>query len=280
VDGQKRAVPARAGVGLRAPHYREVLATRPDVGWLEVHSENYFGAGGRPLQVLQRLREHYPLSLHGVGLSLGADRPVDEDHLARLRDLAAVTEPFLISDHASWSASGNAHFNDLLPLPYTEEALELVAVRVRDLQDALGRQVLVENVSAYVAFAESAMAEGEFIGELVRRTGCGVLLDVNNLYVNQVNLGADALLQMQLLPLHAVKEIHLAGHLVTEDALIDTHGDRVADAVWRLFDAAISRFGPVATLIEWDTDVPALEVLLEEAAKARVRMERIHAVAA
>jgi hypothetical protein len=245
-----------------------------------VHSENYFGAGGLDRHVLERVRADFPLSLHGVGLGLGSAEGFSSEHAERVKRLAGWIEPAFVSEHLCWCATTGRNFNDLLPLPYSGEALDLVSVRVRDFQDLLGRQILVENVSAYVAFAESAMAEGEFIAELVRRTGCGVLLDVNNLYVNQENLGADALLQMRSLPLDSVKEIHLAGHLVTDNALIDTHGDRVADAVWRLFDAALERFGPVATLIEWDTDVPALEVLLQEAAKARARMESLNALVA
>jgi hypothetical protein len=245
-----------------------------------VHSENYFGAGGLDRHVLERVRADFPISLHGVGLGLGSAEGFSEMHAATVKQLADWIEPAFVSEHLCWCAGLERNFNDLLPLPYTAEALDLVSARVREFQDLLRRQVLVENVSAYVAFAESAVAEGEFIAELVRRTGCGVLLDVNNLYVNQVNLGTGALQQMQWLPPDSVKEIHLAGHLVTDKALIDTHGDRVADAVWRLFDAALERFGPVATLIEWDTDVPALEVLLQEAAKARVRMERLNALAA
>ena len=245
-----------------------------------MHSENYFGAGGLDRHVLERVRADFPISLHGVGLGLGSAEGFSEMHAATVKQLADWIEPAFVSEHLCWCAGLERNFNDLLPLPYTAEALDLVSARVREFQDLLGRQILVENVSAYVAFAESAVAEGEFIAELVRRTGCGVLLDVNNLYVNQVNLGTGALQQMQWLPPDSVKEIHLAGHLVTDKALIDTHGDRVADAVWRLFDAALERFGPVATLIEWDTDVPALEVLLQEAAKARVRMERLNALAA
>ena len=245
-----------------------------------MHAENYFGAGGLDRHVLERVRADFPVSLHGVGLGLGSVDGFSEAHAARVKQLVDWIEPAFVSEHLCWCAGPERNFNDLLPLPYTAEALRLVSTRVRNFQDLLGRQVLIENVSVYVAFAESAMAEGEFIAELVRRTGCGVLLDVNNLYVNQANLGTDALLQMQSLAPDSVKEIHLAGHLVTAKALIDTHGDRVADAVWRLFDAALERFGPVATLIEWDTDVPALEVLLQEAAKARVRMEGLNALAA
>jgi len=269
-----------AGIGLRARHYGDFLRAPPAVGWVEVHSENYFGAGGLDRHVLERVRADLPVSLHGVGLGLGSAEGFSAAHAANIKRLADWIEPVFVSEHLCWCAGPDGSYNDLLPLPYAPEALDLLAARVRQFQDLLGRRILVENVSAYVAFAESAMAEGEFIAELVRRSGCGVLLDVNNLYVNQVNLGSDALAQMQALPRDAVQEIHLAGHLVTDEALIDTHGERVADAVWRLFDAALERFGPVATLIEWDTDVPALDVLLQEAAKARNRLEACHALAA
>lgn len=245
-----------------------------------MHSENYFGAGGYDRHVLERVRADFPVSLHGVGLGLGSAGGFSRMHAAQVRRLVDWIEPAFVSEHLCWCAVPGRSFNDLLPLPYSTEALDLVSARVREFQDLLGRQVLVENVSAYVAFAESAMAEGEFIAELVRRTGCGVLLDVNNLYVNQANLGTDALGQMRFLAPESVKEVHLAGHLVTDEALVDTHGDRVADAVWRLFDAALERFGPVATLIEWDTDVPELKVLLQEAMKARARMESLNALAA
>jgi uncharacterized protein (UPF0276 family) len=252
---------------LRAAHYREFLEARPALGWVEVHSENYFGAGGYDRHVLERVRAHYAVSLHGVGLGLGSAGDLSATHLARLADLTAWIEPVFVSEHLCWGAAQGLHFNDLLPLPHSREALELVANRIQLVQDALRRPILVENISAYVDAGGSEMQEGEFLAELARRTGCGVLLDVNNLYVNQVNLGRDALAQMQ--KLDRVGEIHLAGHLKRGELLIDHHGDRVADEVWRLYEAALERFGPVPTLIEWDTDIPALEVLLEEATKAR-----------
>jgi uncharacterized protein (UPF0276 family) len=192
----------------------------------------------------------------------------------------AATEPVLVSEHLCWSAAIGQHFNDLLPLAYTREALALVAERVARVQDALGRRILVENVSAYLEFAASELGEGEFIAELVRRTGCGVLLDVNNLYVNEVNHGADAVATMRAIPRACVEEVHLAGHLVTAHCVVDHHGDRVADAVWRLYEAALERFGPVPSLVEWDTDVPELDVLLAEADKARSRMDARNARAA
>lgn len=269
-----------AGVGLRARHYRDFLESSQPVGWLEVHSENYFGDGGYDRHVLERVRADYPVSLHGVGLGLGSAEGLDERHLAKLKRLVDAIEPALVSEHLCWGAALGRHFNDLLPLPYTREALALVAERVAKVQDALGRRILVENLSTYLEFAAGEMTEGDFIAELARRTGCGVLLDVNNLYVNQVNHGTDALATMRAIPVGCVEEIHLAGHLVTEHCLIDHHGDRVTDAVWRLYDAALERFGPVPSLIEWDTDIPELEVLLDEAGKARARMEVRHARAA
>ena len=269
-----------AGVGLRARHYPEFLGARPAAGWIEVHSENYFGAGGRDRAVLERLRGDYPVSLHGVGLGLGSADSYREEHAQRLRALAAWVQPAFVSEHLCWSAAAGRHFNDLLPLPYTEEALALVAERVARLQDLLGRRLLVENISSYFELAPGDLGEGEFLAALARRSGCGLLLDVNNLYVNQVNLGRDALQQMRALDPKSVEEIHLAGYSEGEHCLIDTHGARVAEPVWRLYEAALRLFGPVPTLIEWDTDVPALEVLLGEAAKAQARMDTLHALAA
>jgi uncharacterized protein (UPF0276 family) len=266
------------GVGLRARHYGDFLERRPKVGWLEVHSENYFGDGGYDLHVLERLRADYPLSLHGVGLALGSAEAESGAHLAKLARLVRAVEPALVSEHLCWGRAFGRHFNDLLPLPYTGQALALMARRVDALQEALGRRVLIENVSSYLEFRASDIPEGEFIAELARRTGCGVLLDVNNLYVNQRNHGADARAAMRALPREAVREVHLAGHLVTEHCLIDTHGDRVADAVWNLYSAALERFGDVPALIEWDNDIPPLDVLLEEARRAEaIGMETCHA---
>lgn len=268
------------GIGLRARHYPEFLGARPAAGWLEVHSENYFGAGGRERHVLERVRRDYPLSLHGVGLGLGSAEGYSARHAERLCALVEAIEPALVSEHLSWSATGGVHYNDLLPLPYTTEALALVAQRVSALQERLGRRILLENVTAYVETGAEDMPEGEFLAALARRTGCGILLDVNNLYVNQVNLGRDALAQMRALPPECVEEMHLAGYSVEPLGLIDTHGARVADPVWALYEAALARFGPVPTLIEWDTDVPPLEVLLEEAHKAQLRLEARDALAA
>ncbi|MGA8051538.1 MAG: DUF692 domain-containing protein [Burkholderiales bacterium] len=266
------------GVGLRTKHYDEFLERRPDVGWLEVHSENYFGAGGYDQHVLKRLRADYPVSLHGVGLALGSAAPEAGGHVAKLKRLVEAIEPALVSEHLCWGRALGRHFNDLLPLPYTEEALALMTERVSQLQEALGRRILIENVSSYVEFHASAIPEGEFIGSLARRSGCAVLLDVNNLYVNQLNLGSDALAAMRSIPVDAVAEIHLAGHLVTDTCVIDTHGDRIAEPVWRLYQAALERFGNVPTLIEWDTDIPPLDVLLGEAQRAHSAQEEASCV--
>ena len=245
-----------------------------------MHSENYFGTGGYDRHMLERVRADYGVSLHGVGLGLGSANDFSATHLAKLADLAACIEPAFVSEHLCWAAAGGRHLNDLLPLPYSREALNLVVKRIQLVQDALRHRILVENISAYLEPEGGEMQEGEFLAELARRTGCGVLLDVNNLYVNQVNLGRAALEAIHAIPRSCVEEIHLAGHLVRGELLIDHHGDRVADEVWRLYEAALERFGPLPTLIEWDTDIPALEVLLEEAGKATVRMKARHALAA
>jgi len=270
-----------AGIGLRARHYADFMGgARPAAEWLEVHSENYFGAGGRERAVLESLRRDYPLSLHGVGLGLGSVEGFSARHEDKLAALVQWVEPAFVSEHLCWAAVAGRHFNDLLPLPCSNEALDLVAGRVARLQDRLARRILVENVSCYLEPGPAEMSEGEFLAALARRSGCGLLLDVNNLYVNQVNLGRDALAQMRALAPESVCEIHLAGYFAGEHCLIDTHGARVADEVWRLYEAALGLFGPVATLIEWDTDVPVLDVLLDEAAKAQARLDRLHALAA
>lgn len=256
------------GVGLRAPHYRQFLAQRPRVGWLEVHSENYLDAGGWDWHVLEQLRADYPVSLHGVGLGLGSARGFSEAHLRRVRDLVARVQPALVSEHLCWGAVAGRQLHDLLPLVLDAEALALLAARVARVQDVLGRRLLLENVSTYVRFHADAMSEAEFLAALAARTGCGLLLDVNNLYVNQCNHGEDALAALAAIKPGMVGEMHLAGHLVTPHAVIDHHGDRVAAPVWQLYQAALQRFGAVPTLIEWDTDIPPLEVLLAEADKA------------
>ncbi|MGO4478543.1 DUF692 family multinuclear iron-containing protein [Massilia sp. 2TAF26] len=278
------ARPARGvGIGLRAPHYRQWLERRPAAGWLEVHTENYLARSGWDWHVLQALRRDYPLSLHGVGLGLGSAQGFCEQHLQRVRELAAAIEPALVSEHLSWGALRDRQLNDLLPLRLDGAVLDLVATRVERVQEVLKRRILVENVSTYLRFAGDAMSEAEFLAALARRTGCGILLDVNNLYVNQCNHGEDALAALDALsslaPPGAVGELHLGGHLVAGHAVIDHHGDRVAPPVWALYREALARFGAVPALIEWDTDVPALEVLLEEAAMAgRIAAEVTQAI--
>ena len=268
------------GIGLRAPHVAELLERRPAVDWLEIHAENYMG-GGPAVRSLERLRADYPLSVHGVGLSLGSAEGIDGAHLERLARLVERLQPALVSEHLSWSVTGGAYLNHLLPLPYTDEALDVLCANVARAQDRLGRRLLVENPSGYLRFRDSSIPEPEFLNALARRTGCGLLCDVNNVYVTCCNLGGDAAAWLDALDAAAVAEIHLAGHAVNRlgegDAdgrtvLIDDHGSPVADPVWRLFDLARRRFGATPTLIEWDTDVPALDVLLDEAAKARRRM--------
>lgn len=264
-------IPARAGIGLRHVHYRALIETRPAVGWIEVHSENYFG-GGRPLAFLEAARDLYPLSLHGVGLSLGTAGRLDRSHLTRIKRLIDRVQPDLVSEHVSWSITGGVYLNDLLPLPYTEEALDVISAHVGETQDLLGRQILVENPSSYLQFAHSTIPEPEFISEIVRRSGCGLLLDVNNVYVSACNHGFDARGYLDAMPAAAVKEIHLAGHAVRDlgDATlrIDDHGSAVCAEVWDLYGHALRRLGPVPTLIEWDSNIPELPVLTAEATAA------------
>jgi hypothetical protein len=263
--------PRESGIGLRSPHVDEILDTRPDVGWLEVHAENYMG-GGPAIRALERIRRDYPVSIHGVGLSLGSAEGLDGHHLDRLAGLVERLQPVLVSEHLSWSLTGGAYLNHLLPLPYTSETLALVSRHVDRVQQRLGRRLLVENPSSYLRFADSPLPEVEFLNTLARRTGCGLLCDVNNVYVSCRNLGSDAAEYLDAVDPAAVGEIHLAGHVVNDadghTVLIDDHGSRVAEPVWSLYDHALARFGPVPTLVEWDTDVPALAVLLEEAARA------------
>jgi hypothetical protein len=275
-----RPLPVAAGIGLRAPHVAHVLATRPAVAWFEVHSENYFADGGPALAALDRIRADYPLSLHGVGMSLGSADPLDATHLAKLRRLIARVEPAAVSEHLCWSGIGGRHLNDLLPLPYTDEALDHVCTRVAQVQDALGRELLVENVSSYLAFADATIPEWEFVAAVARRTGCRLLCDVNNIHVNAMNHGFDADAYLAALPPAAIGEIHLAGFDASGPCLIDTHGAPVAPEVWALYARAIARFGPLPTLIEWDTDIPAFAVLEREAATAQSVLEARDAVAA
>jgi uncharacterized protein len=260
---------AGVGIGLRAPHYAQVLEERPALGFVEVHSENFYAEGGAALGWLERFRAAYPLSLHGVGLSLGSADALDMRHLEKLARLADRFEPALVSEHLCWSSFAGRHANDLLPLPFTDEALDHVVARVEAVQERLRRAILVENVSSYLTFAHSTIPEWEFVAEVARRSGCGVLLDVNNIWVNACNHGFDAARYLGAIDPRSVGEIHLAGFDRIGGRLVDTHGTRVADEVWALYRAAIERFGERPTLVEWDTDIPGLEVLLDEARKAR-----------
>jgi uncharacterized protein len=266
-------IPPRAGVGLKPEHYRAILDNQPDIGWFEIHAENYMGEGGPPHAYLTAVRERYPLSLHGVGLSIGGTGPLDVDHLARLRALIDRYEPALFSEHLAWSSHDTVYLNDLLPLPYTDETLDRVCIHIDEVQDTLGRQMLLENPSTYVAFAETSMSEVEFLREIVRRTGCGLLLDVNNVFVQAANHDFEASVYLDGFPAEHVGEVHLGGHAEDEDdggatLLIDDHGREVADPVWALYAHALHRTGPVPTLIEWDNDVPAWSELFAEAKRA------------
>lgn len=267
--------PTGSGIGLRTPHVGDIVETRPPVPWLEVHAENYMG-GGPAVRTLERLRSDYPISLHGVGLSLGSAGGVDTRHLERLAKLVERLDPALVSEHVSWSVNGGAYLNHLLPLPYTDETLALLCRHVAQAQDRLRRRLLIENPSGYLRFRESPIPEPDFLNEVARRTGCGILCDVNNVFVTCANLGGDAEAWIAALQPSVVGEIHLAGHAVNEAdgemLLIDDHGSRVRDEVWSLYERAVERYGPVPTLVEWDTDVPALAVLLDEATKAERRL--------
>ncbi|MET3108865.1 uncharacterized protein (UPF0276 family) [Oxalobacteraceae bacterium GrIS 2.11] len=266
------------GVGLRTQHYRDFLRQRQPVDWLEVHSENYFGVGV-DLDVLETLRADYPVSMHGVGLGIGSARGYSLAHVDKIKELATRIQPALISEHLCWGSIAGRHLNDLLPMPLVQAALDLISERVDYLQNILQRRVMLENVSTYARFSCDEMSEAQFLKQLVQRTGCGILLDINNLYVNQVNHGesaSDALATLQVLPVNSVGEFHLAGHLVTDSGLIDHHGCRIDPAVWDLYEQARRIFGDqIPTLIEWDTDIPEIAILMDEADQARQRTERI-----
>jgi len=265
-------VPTRAGIGLRAPHHREVLERLPDVGWFEAHSENYFADGGGSVATLERVREHWPVALHGVGLSLGSTDSLDREHLRRLARLVKRIEPWAVSEHVCWGHAGGRHTNDLLPMPHTHESLRHLAARVGELQDTLGRQVLLENVSSYLEFTGAEFTESGYLAALVAESGCALLLDVNNVYVNARNHGFDPESWFDELPAEAVREIHLAGHDIVRignrEIRIDTHDRKVCEEVWALYASARRRFGPVPTLIEWDAALPPLETLVAEAQRA------------
>jgi len=277
-------IPAIAGIGLRSAHVQQFLSGDPAVPWLEVHSENYFAAGGGAHAALERIRARYPVSFHGVGLSLGSADALDRRHLGRLAELVHRYDPMLVSEHLSWSSIGGRYANDLLPLPTTREALEHMVLRVDETQERLGRRILLENVSSYLVLPGGEMPEHCFLAELVQRTGCGVLLDVNNLYVNEQNHGSSAAAFIAALPPDCVGEIHLAGHTVHEyegeRVVVDTHDTHVCSAVWSLYELAVQRFGCTPTLIEWDSSLPALDVLIGEARFADHIMETTYALAA
>ncbi len=286
VDLQRRSVPmpAAAGIGLRAQHHAAVLDERPSVGWFEAHSENYFAAGGAAIDSLERIRALYPLSLHGVGLSLGSTDPIDARHLANLRRIVQRFEPALVSEHLCFASAGGRHANDLLPIPYTDEALRHVCERIDAVQEALGRPILIENVSSYLQFQCSTISEWEFLAAVAAVSGCGILLDINNIYVAACNHRFDARRYLQTIPRDAVQEMHLAGHsemaVGGRTLLIDTHSAPVADAVWDLYREALVRFDGAPTLIEWDQEIPPLAALVAEAVKADAIRARPRADAA
>ena len=266
-------IPARAGVGLKAEHDRTILDAKPDIGWFEIHAENYMGDGGPPHHYLERIRELYPISLHGVGLSIGSDGPLDQDHLKRLKSLNERYRPGLFSEHLAWSTHEGVYFNDLLPIPYTEDAVRRVTGHISQVQDALGRRMLLENPSTYVTFEDSTMSEIAFLEAVAERTGCGLLLDVNNVFVSAVNHGFSPERYIDDFPLHLVGEIHLGGHAEDEDdqggrLLIDAHDREIVDPVWSLFERVIDLAGKRPTLIEWDNNVPEWNTLFAEAKRA------------
>ncbi len=272
-------LPAGAGAGFKPEHFAAIAAERQPVAFFEVHAENYMGAGGVPHAQLGFIREAYALSLHGVGLSIGSPEPLDREHLLRLKRLCDRYQPESFSEHLAWSSHGGAFFNDLLPLPYTQATLDVVIAHVDETQSALRRQILIENPATYVLFAESDIPETEFLAELSRATGCGLLLDINNVFVSARNHGTDASAYLARFPLGPVGEIHLAGFFETEDdtsapLLIDSHGAPVSNDVRALFAATIARTGPLPTLIEWDNDVPAWPILRAEALAAQATLDR------
>jgi len=268
------------GIGLRPPHYSQLLAECPRVAWLEVHSENYFGDGGKPLHMLEKIRSHYPISLHGVGLSIGSADELNWNHLKKLRDLTAHVDPCLISDHLCWSSINGHYLHDLLPLPFTEEALQYVVSRIQQVQDYLHRQILIENISSYIRFEDSTIPEHDFLAEVARQSGCGILLDINNVYISTTNLGSDPEQYISAMPVDLVQEIHLAGFTSTvineKEILIDSHNRPVAQMVWNLYQKAIRLLGRKPTIIEWDTDLPPLETLCLEAHRAEKIMRETY----
>lgn len=278
----ERGLPNLPGVGYKPQHFADIFTDPSPVGWFEIHAENYMGDGGRPIAQLSALSKRFPISVHGVGLSIGGEGRLDRDHLARLKRLVGWLEPASFSEHLAWSSHGGAYFNDLLPLPYTEATLARVCDHIDEVQEALGRQMLLENPSSYLAFAESTMRETEFLRAVSDRTGCGLLLDINNVFVSATNLRTDPRAYIDAFPLERVGEMHLGGHEADEDEdgtllLIDSHGAPMADPVWALLDYALARSGPRPLLVEWDNDVPEWPALADEAHKAAAALERIAA---
>ena len=278
ITAERGSVPREAGIGLRFPHHHAILDERPRVAWLEVHTENYLG-GGTPLSYLEAIRGDYPIALHGVGLSLGSAEGLDLDHLDRVRRTVERIAPALVSEHLSWSIAEGRYLADLLPLPMTEEALGIVCRHVDQTQTVLRRQILVENASSYLRWRYSTIPEWEFLAAVAHRTGCGILCDVNNIYVSACNHGWNPSIYLAALPPAAIGEIHLAGHSVRQLEggrllRVDDHGSRVIREVWELYAKALARFGPVPTLIEWDTNLPTLAVLIDEAARAAALLDR------
>jgi uncharacterized protein (UPF0276 family) len=261
------------GVGLRAPHYDYILNHWPAVDWFEIVSENYFVAGGGALQALDRIAERYPLVMHGVALSIGSSDPLNMTYLAQLKQLARRIQPRWISDHLCWTSVDGQHLHDLLPLPFTEEALSHVVARVKQVQEYLGQQILLENISTYLQFEQAQMSEWEFLTEVATRADCLILLDINNIYVNAFNHGFDARKYIAAIPVDRVRQFHLAGHLHKETHIIDTHDQVVTHPVWELYRVALQRFGPVATLIEWDAHIPEFTELLAQADLAKKVLE-------
>lgn len=265
------------GLGLRTAHYQALLSELPQIDWLEVLSENYMVAGGKPLHYLDRIRAHYPVVMHGVSLSIGSSDPLNRDYLRQLKTLAARIEPRWISDHLCWTGVQHRNMHDLLPLPYTEEALQHVVSRIRQVQDYLGQRILIENVSSYLTYTASAMTEWDFLRAVCEQADCLLLLDINNVYVSSRNHGFDPAAYLEAIPVERVQQFHLAGHSMNGDMIIDTHDAPVIDPVWALYAQAVRRFGRVSTLLERDDNIPDLAELINELAQARTIAESVHA---
>lgn len=271
------------GIGLRSAHHTDFLEKRPSVAWVEIHSENYFGEGGKSLSIIEKVRRDYPISLHGVNLSLGSVDELNWQHLKKLRDLTTRIDPCLISDHLCWTSLDGQYVHDLLPLPYTEESLQHVVTRIRQVQDYLNRQILIENITSYVNFGASTMPEHEFITEVAKQSGCGILLDVSNIYINATNFSYNPQQYIAAIPTNLVQEIHLAGFTTTmideKEILIDSHHGAVVPAVWDLYRYTVQQLGRKPTIIEWDANLPSLETLCLEAYRAEIIMRESHVTA-